>query len=565
MLRELSVRNLALIEDARVELERGFCVWTGETGAGKSLLLTALDLVLGGKASADLVRDGKPEAIAVAVFELADKGLRADIEALLGGPLEDEDLVLTRRVAASGRSTALVCGLPVTVSTLRRLADHLIDIHGQDDGRDLLEPDHQRDLLDAHGGLEEQVLAFRECHERHATLRDRRRALIEAADRRARELELLRFERDELVAAAPRSGEFRELTATAHRLAHAEQYREAINAGYRLLYEADHSAQGLLERVSRSLAGHAESSPEAAEASATLARLADETREVAYALRALGRERADPARLEEVESRLALYRKLSARFRVEPDGLAARLREIEEELARLDRDEADLRALDTPLAAAWEDLKKAANVLTEARRQAAKGFAKGVRAFFPGLCLQGAKLIVEVEAIALDEEATAASPGIAGADRVEFLFAPNPGEPPQPLRRIASGGERSRVALAIKAVLADVDRVPTLVFDEIDTGVGGRLGHHLGRVLGEIARRRQVLCITHLPQMASHAAHQWVVRKESAKGRTRTTIERLDEDRRVEEIAVMLRGDAAVDRTRQEARAMLMEARSRTG
>jgi DNA repair protein RecN (Recombination protein N) len=564
VLRELSVRNLALIEDARVELGPGFNAWTGETGAGKSLLLTALNLVLGGKASADLVREGKAEAIAVAVFEVEGNDLKAEVETILGGPLEDDTLILTRRVSAQGRSAASVCGLPVNASTLRRLAEHLIDVHNQDDGRDLLDPNHQRDLLDAHGGLEDLVGKYKARREAHAKLRERRLELLAAADRRARELALLTFERDELQAAAPRAGEYRELAATAHRLAHAKQFREAVGDGYRLLYEADHSAQGLLERVARTLASHAESSAEVAEAARTLDRLADETREVAYTLRALGREREDPAMLEEVEARLALYRKLSARFRLDPDALSDRLEAVEAELARLGRDEADLLALDVPLAESWKQLKDAAGALTDARRRAGKAFAKAVQGRFAGLCLNGARLSVTVEPISLGDDPTATPPPEGGADRVEFVFAPNPGEPPTPLRRTASGGERSRVTLAIKAVLADVDRVPTLVFDEIDTGVGGRLGNHLGRVLADIGRRRQVLCITHLPQMASYAEHQWVVRKEGQRGRTRTVIERLDDDQRVEELATMLRGDAAAERTKQEARAMLVEARAGT-
>ncbi|MBX6314250.1 MAG: DNA repair protein RecN [Isosphaeraceae bacterium] len=563
MLRELSVQNLALIEDARVELKPGYCAWTGETGAGKSLLLTALGLVLGEKAAADLIRKGRAEARAAAVFDLDDPALRVDVEEILGGPIEEDVLILTRRIAANGRSQAHANGLPVTVGTLRRLGERLIDVHGQHEGRALLNADCQRALLDAYGGLDAPLAAYREAREAHAALRRRRLELQAAAERRERERALLAFERDELAAADPRPGEYDELTREAHRLASVEELRATTKEGYALLYEADRSAQELLERVARRIEPLAESVPELAEAAATLERLADETREVAYTLRRVGDDSDDdPERLEEIEARLALYRRLAGRFRCSPDELAARREQIEVQLAAIEQDEADLLGLDGPLAEAWAALKTAAAELSAARRKVCKAFAKAVQAHFKDLSLAEARLTVEVESEPLGDDPTAAPPPEDGADRVEIVFAPNPGEPPRPLRKIASGGELSRVTLAIKTVLAEVDRVPTLVFDEIDTGVGGRLGAVLGRKLAELARHHQVICVTHLPQMASFAGHQWVIRKQIERGRTRTTIEPLEEDDRIEEIAAMIRGDSAAEGTRQEALAMLVEARA---
>ena len=563
MLRELSVQNLALIEDARIDLKGGYCAWTGETGAGKSLLLTALSLVLGGKASGDLVRSGKDEGRAAAVFDVSDPCLRADLEAILGGPIDDDALILTRRVSAQGRSAAHANGLPVAVATLRALADRLIDIHGQHESRALLDPDRQRGLLDAFGAVAPVLDAYREARDAHTALLTRRKALLRDAEAGARERALLTFERDELAAAEPRAGECDDLTREATRLGSAEAVRSAALEGFALLYESERSAQGLLEKVARKLAPLADAVPEFADASADLTRLADEAREIAYALRRFGQGwEDDPGRLEEVETRLALYRRLTTRFRREPDELAALRVEIQAKLAGIEADHADLAALDAPIEAAWSEALRRASALTLARKKACKAFARSVQSQLKGLALDQARLSVEVVTQEPGDDPRLAPMPEGGFDRVEILFAPNPGEPPRPLRKIASGGEMSRVMLAVKATLAEVDRVPTLVFDEVDTGIGGRLGAALGRKLAELARHHQVICVTHLPQMASYAAHQWIIRKRTDRGKTRTTITPLAEHERVEEIAAMLRGDSAAEGTRQEALSMLLEART---
>ncbi|MFO0908846.1 MAG: DNA repair protein RecN [Isosphaeraceae bacterium] len=550
MLRELSVQNLALIEDVHVELGPGYCAWTGETGAGKSLLLTALSLVLGGKASAELVRAGKTEARAAAVFDLSDPVLRGEVETVLGGPLDDDpenstgdgaSLIITRRVSSQGRGSAQVNGLPVTVSTLQAVGSILLDIHGQSEGRALADPDRQRDLLDAHGGLASLIETYRERREEHETLRRRRLELIRHAHERQRERALLEFERDELAAADPKVGEADELGHEAHRLANAGALRSAATEGYTRLYEAERSAQGILETVARSLASLARSVPELAEAAETLERLADETREVAYTLRDLGRNwDDDPERLEEVETRLALYRRLASRFHCTPDELATKRADTEAKLATLDRDDADLAGLDAPLAAAWSALGEAAAALTAGRRKTAKAFAKAIQSRLRPLGLDAARVDVAIQTAPLGDDPTQAPPGPSGADRVEIVFSANPGEEPRPLRKVASGGELSRLTLAVKTVLASADRVPTLVFDEIDTGVGGRLGAVLGKTLAELSRHHQVICVTHLPQMASYADRQWVI-PEAGRARSDSYHDRPDRGvAAVAELAAML-------------------------
>jgi DNA repair protein RecN (Recombination protein N) len=563
VLRELSVQNLALIEDIQVELEGGFCAWTGETGAGKSLLLTALGLVLGVKASADLVRAGKPEARAAAVFEIEDAILRQELEQVLGGPIEEDPLIITRRVSAQGRSTAQVNGMPVTIATLQKLGQRMVDIHGQNEGRALLDPDRQRELLDAFGHLDEPLESFRRARAIHDGLRRKRQALIDATQSRQREQALLEFERDELAAADPRPGEHDELVRQSHLLASAEAVRTAAAEGFDKLYEADHSAQEVLKRVARSLEPLAGSIPELADATATLERLAEETREVAYTLRDLGANwEDDPRRLEDIEGRLALYRRLSSRFHCGADELAGRWAETEAKLAALVRDDTELRGLDAPVAEAWKAVKSTAEALSAARRKTAKDFGRSIQSRLKPLGLDASRLTVEVESRDLGDDPTGPVPPETGADRVEMLFLANPGEAPRPLRKIASGGELSRVTLAAKTVLTGVDRVPTLIFDEIDTGVGGRLGAALGKTLAELGRHHQVVCVTHLPQLASYARRQWVIRKQTDRGRTRTTISPLEEADRVLELALMLRGDSAAEGTRQEALAMLHEAQA---
>lgn len=563
MLRELSVQNLATIEDVRIELEGGFSAWSGETGAGKSLLLSALGLVLGGKASADLVRSGKPEARAGAVFEIADGPLRSELEELLGGALEDGQVVIMRRVSAQGRSSAQVNGMPSTIATLRRLGERLVDVHGQFENRALVDPDHQRSLLDAFGGLEDQLDRYAQARAAHDELRRRRQSLIDASRERQRELALLKFESEELAAADPRAGEYDEIVQETHVLANAGALRSAAVEGCRRLYEADNSAQEILAKVARTLEPLSRNVPELAEAAGILERLAEEAREVAFTLRDLGQNwDDDPKRLDEMEARLALYRRLATRFHCSPDELAARRDEINDKLAAIERDETDLKQLDGPLAEAWSDLKRAAAALSEGRRKTAGDFAKAILGRLKPLGMDRARLTVEVETRDPGDDPTAATPPESGLDRVEMVFLANPGEEPQPLRKIASGGELSRVTLAAKAVLAGVDRVPTLIFDEIDTGVGGRLGAALGKTLAELAKHHQVVCVTHLPQMASFAHKQWVIRKRTDRGRTRTTIDPLAETDRVAELAAMLRGDSAAESTRREAQAMLLEAQA---
>jgi len=561
VLRELSVQNLATVEDVRIELEPGMLAWTGETGAGKSLLLSALELVLGAKASSQLVRAGKTEARAAAVFELTSPTLRQRVEAILGGKLEDPDLILIRRVSSSGRSQCQANGMPVTNAILKRLGVCLIDIHGQREGQALLEPEHQRRLVDAFGQNEPLLRAYQTARTTHEQLRKRRLKLQNSLEARFRERNLLEFEQSELSTLSPKTGEHDQLIRESHTLAHAETFRQAAKEGYSLLYEAKGSAQERLTQVARRMAPVFQADPELAPLAADLERMADEARDVARQIRAYSdRIDIDPRRLEEIEERLSLYRKFSTRFRCTADELEAKQQEITARLARIEEDDLDLTGLDKALQESWKDLQVASQNLTAARVKVSANLAQSIGGQLSGLSLGNARISIAVEESEFAADPTSPAPPEHGADRLEILFAPNPGEPPRPLRKIASGGELSRVTLAVKSVLAKVDDVPTLIFDEVDTGVGGRLGAVLGRLLNQLAQDRQVLCITHLPQLACHAQHQWIVRKLVRRERSHTTIRKLEESERAAELAAMMRGEGAGDSTRQEALAMLAEA-----
>ena len=373
----------------------------------------------------------------------------------------------------------------------------------------------------------------------------------------------MEYERDELAAADPKPGEYSELAREANLLRNAGQIRSTASTGYALLYEADRSAQDILTQVAQSLEPLSDAATELASAVSALERLADETREVAYSLRGLAQGFGDdPAQLEDLETRMAVYRRLATRFHCTPDELASRLASTETRLARLDCDDDELESLERPLEQAWTAVKHEANDLSLARRKLAKTFPRAIQKRLGPLGLGGSTLSVTVQTRELGDDPAAQTPSETGADEVEMLFSANPGEEPRPLRKIASGGELSRLTLAVKTVLAAVNRVPTLIFDEIDTGVGGRLARALGQELSELAQHHQVICVTHLPQIASYAERHWVVRKRIERGRCRTTITRLEDHDRIEELAAMLRGESAAEGTRHEALAMLQEARA---
>ncbi len=567
MLRELAVQNLALIEDVRVELHGGFCAWTGETGAGKSLLLGALGLLLGERGSADLIRTGADELRVTGRFDLTAEQ-RAAADAILPAPVQDDDLILTRRLSRSGRSTAHVNDMPVAVSTLKRVGEMLVDVHGQRESYSLLQPAYQLELLDAFGKLTDLRDRYSKRAERVRDLRRQFKELSDAKLARQRELSLVRFEREDLDNARLMPGELPALVKERERLTHAQSLAQFTSGVSARLVDDDGAVAEVIGKLIKDAHRWAHFDPKLAEVSQRLDALRPELVDLADTCRDLAeRFEADPDRLEEVEQRIALLKKLQQRYSRTPDELIVYRDSLDAKEATLEKQESDLSGIDGTLRAAWAALRDAATALSKARAKVAKRLAADTQKHLADLNMPKAKLDAVLEVQALPDDPTAGDVPAAGIDQLELILTANPGEPARPLRKVASGGELSRTMLALKTVLAAHDPVRTLVvFDEIDANVGGRLGDVLGQKLAALGRSHQVLCVTHLPQVASYAAYQWTIRKSTTAKRTATTISALTSDEaRVEELAMMLRGESRSETTRKEAAEMLHAAEQQRG
>jgi DNA repair protein RecN (Recombination protein N) len=564
MLRELFVQNLAIIEDVRVELQPGFCVWTGETGAGKSLLLAALALLMGERGSTDLLRKGADELRVTGRFELTHPATRREVERLLDFSLDDDQLILSRRLTRSGRGYAYLNDQPFAVTTLRQLGALLVDIHGQHESQALLQPAFQLQLLDAYGHLDEPRQDYLQRAEQVRELRQRHAALLAERQARQRELALLRFEREELDEADLRPGELAELTRERERLVHAQALQEFANAACLQLYDAEGSIVEKLGKHQREAQTWAAVVADLAEVASRFQGLVSEVQDLAQTLRTLSqRWESDPARLDAIEKRLQLLRRLEAKYDRKVEELLDYRAALDEREQTLQGQEDDLDDIEQELREAFAQLRESAASLSQQRQRVARQLAAATQRQLTELGMEGARLSAALETVPLGEDPTTAEVPAFGIDQLELTLAANPGEPEHPLRKVASGGELSRTMLALKTVLSAHDHRVTLVFDEIDANVGGRRGDVVGQKLAALGQTHQVLCVTHLPQVASYARSHWTIRKARRGNRTVTTIHALDEAERLEELASMLRGQARGETTRQEAAAMLAAAKER--
>ncbi len=566
MLTELRVRNLAVVESATVRFAPGLNVVTGETGAGKSLLLAALALLCGGRWSREMLRTGADRMQVQAVFELHDAETAARVAELLGTDAPTAlpyELLVTRSIDAAGRNRAEIDGQLVAVATLRELGALLAEIHGQSEHQALLDATRQTELLDRAAGLVALREAFAERLGAWRAADARRRALAAEADARARRIEELDALVDEVAAVAPEPGESDALRGERELLASAERHRGALATALALVAEGatdgDEPAVDRLGRAAREIAATAAHSPDARAALEALDAASDllqeAARRVASALDALD---ADPERLEKVQARLEALGALLRRHGPTEEDALARAVEAAAESKRLAGDESDAASLAREVARLAEQALSAGHALDDARRAAGVAFAERVAAALAELQMPRTRFAVDVPRRDDADALEAATP--LGLGPVEFLVAPNVGEELRPLARSASGGELARTALAIKGELADADRIALLAFDEIDADVGPRLGPVIGRRLARLARGRQALVITHLPQVAAYGAHHLRVDKVERGGRTLVEVRELTGAPREAEIAEMIRGPGRAAEALDQARAMLAEA-----
>lgn len=538
MLHTLRIRNLAILPEAELEFKPGFTALTGETGAGKSILLNALKLVLGAKAKSDLIRQGEDKLRVEATFDLPPS---PELRALLREREidVDDELILERELTAAGKSRARVNGSLVTLADLEAIGRHLVDLHGQHEQQGLLDAATHGGYLDGHAGLvaeaAEYARAFRAFREAEAALR----AAEEEAARLREQAEFLQFQFKELDKAALREGEEEKIESDLKMLAAFEKISGGRDAGLEFLEGANgvFPALGRLQREIQSLGKHL--GPAAVAAHEEKLEAARELLgEVRDALRALDvPAEADPERLDALNARLALFQRLKSKYKTDMAGLIALRDRRRDEIARIENADVETEGLVAARDKARAEAESRAAALSKKRRAAAAKFDAEVNARLARLGMEGSRFETRLEAL----PALSAT----GADRVEFFLAANPGEPARALRLSASGGEISRVMLAVKGALAQSDPRPLLVFDELDTGIGGQTALRVGEALAELAAHHQLLVITHLHQVAARAAHQHKVEKRLEGGRTVTGVVPLGDGDRAAELARMMGGESA--------------------
>jgi len=557
VLRRLTVKNLAIVEDLELELAEGLTVVTGETGAGKSILVDAVSLVAGGRGSADFIREGAARLSVAAEFD-ADSGVRAILsEAGLPAPASASDrLLLRRELTPDGRGRAFVEDEAASVRTLAKLGERLVAIHGQSSEQELADPAAPLELLDAFAKTDSERSAVEDAAAAWKEAQERLDALEESRRQRGEKLEMLDFQIREIESVGPTEAEESALPVERERLLHADRIRSAGEAALAALTEAEGAAAdrlgeaarafGTLAAIDPSLGAHKE---EAEDLKRRIADLAAAARDAAESVD------GDPARLTAIETRLEQLARLKRKYGPSASELLARLSDMKEERAELSHVEEALDRRRREAEKSAEAYRKAAAALSRKRQAAATRFSAAVEKELRGLALEKAKLRLALETLPDDR------PRPGGLETAAFLFAPNPGETEKPLEKIASGGELSRLQLAIRSVASGRGRGRTLVFDEVDAGIGGRVAEVVGRKLRALADSEQVLCVTHVPQIAALARTHLRAEKREIGGRTVASVRRLDARERVAEIARMLAGETIPETAMKHARTLLEAAR----
>ncbi len=569
MLVGLSVSNLAIIESIRLEFGSGFNLLTGETGAGKSIIIDAVALLLGGRASAELIRTGCETASVEGVFTLSPQVLASLKTSLQKYDLLDDsaELILRREISRQKRNVCRLNGRAVPLSLLQETGRHLIDIHGQGDHLSLLRVRSHVDFLDRFGNLWEQRQALGALVSELRQIRAELRALRQDEREMARRVDMLTYQVEEIEAADLRSGEERELERERNLLANAErlsrlstQVYEAVSGGE----EAQESISDLLGVVVDTLSALAKLDDSLEERSKVAENALYQLEDLARSIRTYRDEiEYDPKRLQLVEERIDLIRALKRKYGDSIEEVLAYGRRAQDELANIGHGEERTRELHAAERATMDKIALIGSELRASRKEAAERLCARMETELADLKMTQARFLIDMRWSEAPDGANVGGKsyafGSTGFDRVEFLIAPNPGEAPKPLAKIASGGETSRLMLAMKTALSSVDMVPTLIFDEIDSGIGGRTGDVVGQKLRALAREHQVFCVTHLAQMACHGDRHFRVAKRLVGGRAVSTVQILSDRERIDELALML-GGVITEATRQSAEELVERA-----
>ena len=548
MLRFLRIRNFALIDQLELHFEEGFNLLSGETGAGKSIIVDALELLSGAKASAEMVRTGESRAIVEAIFEM---DIRTDLDRL-GLDAEDGALIVRREISSDERNRVYVNNQPTTVSALRELAPLLLDIHGQHEQQTLLDQSSQLALIDAFGDSTALAAKTRELFNAAEQIEAELAELAAEQTRKDERLDLLTFQHDEIQKADPKPGETDSARQRLNVLSNAGKLLEAAAGGHETLYESETSVLSMLAQTQRAVRDAAQHDVRLQPIVEQIETARISIHDIAYALRDYAdRIEVDPQELERVQARLAELERLHRKYG--PD-LLDHLQKVRREMDSIGLTEAKKEQLQAKISDLRQQYNQAATELSKKRRTASKRLEGAVEREFKSLAMPHARFTIAWTDI---------SPGrAAGVDRPELLISANPGEQPWPLEKIASGGELSRLMLALRTVLATDRTQKTLVFDEVDAGIGGKAAETVGQKLKELSSRYQIFCVTHLAQIAAFADHQYRIEKMVLDGRSVTRVEALTGEARIEELVRMMSGSRVTDAARQHVKELLKGAKA---
>lgn len=543
MLSELCIDNIAIIEEASIRFDKGLNIFTGETGAGKSILIDAINAVLGERTSRDLIRTGASKANVTALFTDISEAVRTKLTELGYEPEQDGSLLISREVTTDGRANCRINSKPATVSMLRELGEHLIDIHGQHDSRSLLDADKHTRFIDAFGGLAPLLREYTHCYITLQEIEKRLHSISTDESEKARRIDLLTYQINEIEEAALEIGEEEALISERKRINNATRILEALSTAYESLSGADgaEGATGLIGEAGRVLTDIAPVCEEVADTAQRIQEISMELSEFTHDIGLILDEfEYDPRNLDKIEHRLDLIYRLKKKYGASVDEILGYLETIRTELEEIELSDELLQKLTAQRAQRFAEAQQAASNLSARRDAASAEFARRVKEELRFLDMPNVEFTISNEKGALREN---------GIDNIQLNISTNPGEPPKPIAKIASGGELSRIMLAIKTVLAGTDDVDTMIFDEIDTGVSGRAAQKIGLKLKEIACGRQVICVTHLAQIAALGDHHMLIEKKVQSGKTFTEVTALERDARKAEIARIMGGDVITELT----------------